>query len=172
MSKVYLALLCIACLISLATAAATFKEACNLSGNSYLLITPTMCSSNNFTLAVPASTRLQVTGGPYSSPCGITYYMVYTFDMNAGFVDSRNLCNILSVYRGGDRVQPCKVPSGSYLNMYPTPLIAGNSVGVFTPSQIGIILSDPVYNSQRIYTSKVLVGSTIGYIQTDYVCLA
>ncbi|KAG2382379.1 hypothetical protein C9374_005581 [Naegleria lovaniensis] len=170
-SLLFVASLFLLC-VAVAQAQYNFKEVCNLSGDSWLPTFPTLCAPNNFTLLIPSSSRVQVVGGPYPSQCGIQYYSVYTFDMQAGFVDARNLCNIKSVFRGGDRVTPCKLPPGiNGLSMYPTPILSGKAVASFPLGTSALVVSDPVYTAQRVYVSKVLYGSMIGYVQTDYVCL-
>ncbi|KAL9649511.1 hypothetical protein ABK040_007668 [Willaertia magna] len=153
------------------TNAANFMEICNLNGASWLAISSQPCS-NNITLVIPPASRVQITGGPYSSGCGATYYTVYTFDSNAGYVDSRYLCQIKSVFRGGDRVVPCRLPSGwNYLSVFSGPYTYTKPIGVFDARTSGLVVSDPVYNAQGLYLSKVLVGNVIGYVDSNYLCL-
>ena len=153
-----------------AASAPNFAEICSLPNNNWAPIMGVPCNPNNFTLLVSPTTRVQITGSNFIANCGIQYTPVYTFDMNAGYVETSQLCNIKSVFRGGDRVSVCNTSNS--LAMYPTPILSGKASYNFVPGQYGLVLSDPVFTGQRIYVSKVLVGSAIGWVQSDYICLA
>ncbi|EFC38527.1 predicted protein [Naegleria gruberi] len=144
-----------------------YVEICNLAKEELApIINNDKCNLNNYTLLLPANTRVEIIGQSFFCGREKLMFPISVYGIQ-GDVLLSNLCAIKSEFRGGDKVVVCK---GSSLNVYSTPLLYGKPAFTFVQGQFGYVLSDPIYTEQGIYVTKVLVGSSIGWVDTNFIC--